>query len=515
MTQSGRTDDDRARIGMRALRGVGTVPRPAWREISAVPRPAWHEVGAVPRPAWRDAYVRRIVASDAGCAALAAGAGHATPFGPGTEGATPPLPWLAVLLPVVWVFTMFVARTYEHRFLWHGFDEFRRIFLGTAVLLAVTATGSWAVGLEAAREVVVVSLPLAACATLVERAAWRAQLRRRQRLSTFQQRTLLVGYPTAVEALHAQIARKPEAGREVIGACLPMGRGAQAPAGDSLRVLGGFDDVAGVVRRYEVDTVALIPSVEWDRAAVDRLGWALEETSTELLLAPSMTETIGPRVQIRPMCGLPLVHVAPPELSGVRRLAKDVLDRCAATAGVLFLAPVLLGIALAIKATSEGPVLYRQTRVGRDGETFSMLKFRTMVTDADQMIETLAQRNDGNGVLFKLRRDPRVTPVGRVLRRSSLDELPQLFNVIRGEMSLVGPRPPLPAEVSHYGSAMHRRFLVKPGLTGLWQISGRSDLSWEESVRIDLLYVENWSLSFDLLIMWRTLGAVLRGEGAY
>jgi exopolysaccharide biosynthesis polyprenyl glycosylphosphotransferase len=282
-----------------------------------------------------------------------------------------------------------------------------------------------------------------------------------------------------------------------------------------LPVLGELSDVADVVARYELDTVAVLPCPELDGPVLRRLGWELEKTQTELLLAPAVTEVAGPRIHIRPVCGLPLMHMERPELRGVRRLAKAVTDWVFAAAIVFFTAPVLLGIAVAIKATSSGPVLFSQERVGRGGRTFRMLKFRSMVAGADRMTETLAGENDGNGILFKKREDPRVTAVGRVLRRYSLDELPQLFNVLRGDMSLVGPRPPLPAEVRRYGSDMHRRFLVKPGLTGLWQVSGRSDLSWDESVRMDIRYVENWSFMLDLMILWKTVGAVLRGSGAY
>jgi exopolysaccharide biosynthesis polyprenyl glycosylphosphotransferase len=220
-------------------------------------------------------------------------------------------------------------------------------------------------------------------------------------------------------------------------------------------------------------------------------------------------------VRIRPVCGLPLLHVERPELRGVRRLTKESFDRTAAAAGLLLLLPVLLMLGLAVGLTSRGGVFYRQERVGRDGQTFGMLKFRSMVAGADQLVETLAATSDGNGVLFKMKGDPRVTRVGKVLRRYSLDELPQLINVVRGDMSLVGPRPPLPTEVERYGFDMHRRFLVKPGITGLWQVSGRSDLSWDDSVRIDVRYVENWSLAFDFMILWKTLGAVFRGSGAY
>jgi exopolysaccharide biosynthesis polyprenyl glycosylphosphotransferase len=245
------------------------------------------------------------------------------------------------------------------------------------------------------------------------------------------------------------------------------------------------------------------------------LGWALEKTRAELLLAPAVTEVVGPRVHIRPVCGLPLMHMERPELRGTRRLVKNLFDRTAALVGIVLLAPLLVGLALAVSLTSRGGMFFRQERVGRDGRTFSMLKFRSMVAGADRLVDDLAADSDGNGVLFKRKNDPRVTRIGRFMRRYSLDELPQLVNVLTGAMSLVGPRPPLPTEVERYGFDMHRRFLVKPGLTGLWQVSGRSDLSWDDSVRIDVRYVENWSLAFDFMILWKTVGAVLRGSGAY
>jgi exopolysaccharide biosynthesis polyprenyl glycosylphosphotransferase len=224
----------------------------------------------------------------------------------------------------------------------------------------------------------------------------------------------------------------------------------------------------------------------------------------------------GPRLHIRPLCGLPLLHVEQPDLDGGRRLVKTAMDRIGSLLALLLLSPALIGIAIAVKATSRGSVLFAQTRVGRSGREFQMWKFRSMESDAEQRLSELtAQNRHGDEVLFKIARDPRVTPVGRWLRRFSLDELPQLVNVLRGEMSLVGPRPPLPGEVARYGSDVHRRLLVRPGLTGLWQINGRSDLSWDESIRLDLRYVENWSLSMDLLILWRTLAAVVTGQGAY
>jgi exopolysaccharide biosynthesis polyprenyl glycosylphosphotransferase len=236
----------------------------------------------------------------------------------------------------------------------------------------------------------------------------------------------------------------------------------------------------------------------------------------ELLVAPGLTEVAGPRLHMRPFIGLPLVHVEEPEFRGPKRLVKEVLDRLGAAALVLLVLPVLLAIAVAVRVDTPGPVFFRQQRIGKTGRPFTMLKFRSMVVDAEARRAELAARNqNADGLLFKVADDPRVTRVGRLLRRLSLDELPQLLNVLGGSMSLVGPRPPLPSEVARYDDDVRRRLLVKPGLTGLWQISGRSDLTWEEAVRLDLRYVENWSLALDLSILWRTFSAVLHADGAY
>jgi len=471
--------------------------------------------GTEARRAWRGAYVRRIVVGDILCAALAGLAGYMGRFGP--EGSVPHAStWAALSVPVIWVGSMLIARSYEVRFLWVGAEEFRRIFFAAMMLLATLGTVSWAFQLDVARGFVILAVPLAALLTLAQRYTQRRLLHRARSRGQHLQTTLLVGHRNAVAALDEQLDREAFHGYRVIGTCLPTDQfNPNADAFNGLPVLGGLDEVADVVSRYEVDTVAVLPCPELDGPALRRLGWDLEKTRAELLLAPAITEIVGTRVRIRPVCGLPLMHMERPELTGVRRLGKDLFDKTSATLGVLFLLPALLGIALAVKVTSAGPVLFRQERVGRDGQTFSMLKFRSMVTDAHSMVSALEPGSDGNGVLFKKKDDPRVTRVGKLLRRYSLDELPQLFNVIRGDMSLVGPRPPLPSEVERYGFDMHRRFLVKPGLTGLWQVSGRSDLSWDDSVRIDVRYVENWSLTFDFMILWKTVGAVLRGSGAY
>jgi exopolysaccharide biosynthesis polyprenyl glycosylphosphotransferase len=470
--------------------------------------------GTAARRAWRHSFVRRLVAWDAACALVAGAAGLLVRFGPSQAGTGAVPLVIALLMPAVWSFAMLVSRCYEGRFLWEGPEEFRRVFFAAALLLAGVATVSWGLKLEVARGFVVVALPLATVLTLLQRQGQRVWLRRRRATGQFLQTTLLVGRRDSVAALHEQLVREPRYGYRVIGCCLPA-TGVGSQLFDGLPVLGGPGDVVDVVRRYEVDTVAVLPSPELEGDALRRLGWELERTQADLLLAPAVTEIVGPRVRVRPVCGLSLLQMERPELRGFRRLVKTSFDRAGALFGLFLLAPVLLAAAVAVKATSPGPVLFRQERVGQDKRTFHLLKFRSMTADAEHQLDHLRPQNEGNGLLFKLREDPRVTRVGRVLRRYSIDELPQLLNVLRGEMSLVGPRPPLREEVARYGVDMHRRHLVKPGLTGLWQVSGRSDLSYNDSVRLDVHYVENWSLALDLMILGRTFGAVLRGDGAY
>ncbi|HEX2073704.1 MAG TPA: sugar transferase [Geodermatophilus sp.] len=456
--------------------------------------------------------------ADALCAVAGAAFGLLVRFG----GTVPsslhlyPSVWVSAALPVVWVLAMLVSRSYEERFLWVGPEEFRRVFRAAVLLLAVIGTLSWGLRIELPRVFVVVALPAVTVLTLAQRYAQRKRLHRERGRGRYQQTTLIVGHPDAVHALQREMAREVYHGYRVVGCCLPANAGGGLPVSiRGLPVLGAVDEVADVVTRNQVDTVAVLPCPELDGSSLRRLGWELEKTSAELLLAPAVTDVVGSRVQIRPVCGLPLLHMERPELHGGRRLAKEVLDAAGAFTLLLVLAPVLLGVALAVRVTSYGPALYRQDRIGRDGCSFPMLKFRTMVDGAERLAPRGEQECDGNGVLFKLRRDPRVTPLGRLLRRHSLDELPQLLNVLRGQMSLVGPRPPLASEVQRYGLDMRRRLLVKPGLTGLWQVSGRSDLSWDDSVRMDVRYVENWSLMLDFMILWKTFGAVVRGRGAY
>jgi exopolysaccharide biosynthesis polyprenyl glycosylphosphotransferase len=273
--------------------------------------------------------------------------------------------------------------------------------------------------------------------------------------------------------------------------------------------------VADAVAAMGVDTVIVAGQPSGGSQYIRNLGWELEATTAELVLSSRLTDVAGPRIHFRPVEGLPLIHVEIPHFEGAKHVLKRTFDLAVSALALLVLLPALAVIALCVKLDSAGPVLFRQERCGRNGLSFHMVKFRSMVQTAEDDLAGLLDKNEGAGVLFKIRNDPRITRVGRFLRKYSLDELPQLWNILVGDMSLVGPRPPLPREVECYETPVHRRLYIKPGLTGMWQVNGRSNLSWEDSVRLDLYYVENWSLTGDLMIMWRTVKAMAQPEGAY
>ncbi len=334
---------------------------------------------------------------------------------------------------------------------------------------------------------------------------------------------LAVGNIHTVTELLRDLRRAPRAGYKVIGVCVSQSPRSvdadseQLLAIDGVPVLGGLDNVAEIVRTSGADTVAVTATASFGPSAVRKLSWELEDTDAELILAPALTNIAGPRIHTQPVAGLPLIHVDRPTYRGANRILKKSFDVAGSLLLVLLFSPVLLAVAVAIKLTSSGPVFFRQDRVGINGEIFRMIKFRSMVVDAESRLEKLQDENRdaGNVVLFKMKNDPRVTTVGRFIRRFSIDELPQLFNVVIGDMSLVGPRPPLKSEVDLYGDEARRRLLVKPGMTGLWQVSGRSDLTWDDTVRLDVYYVENWSITGDMVIIWKTAKAVVSSSGAY
>ncbi|GAA0383466.1 sugar transferase [Acrocarpospora corrugata] len=445
--------------------------------------------------------------SDVMCAFLAGAAAVVLRFGEVTPYVEPYV-LLSGTLPLLWVMVMGLNRVYEPRLIGVGSEEFRRIAQSGIAVIAAVAIAAYVTKTDLARGYVVLALPLMTILTLLGRYGLRRGLHRRRSRGQCMRRVVAVGHPEAVADLVRLFRRERYHGMDIVAACLPKeGPDVGVP------VLGDFSDVPLVVNLINADTVAVLACPEFDGVALRRLAWRLERSLTDLVVAPALMEVAGPRTTIRPVAGLPLLHVEHPELAGVRRLIKNGFDRLVAGIALVVLAPLLVTLVIAVKVTSSGPALFRQTRIGRDGREFTILKFRTMAQDAEHRKIQLV--SDADGVLFKIRGDPRITRLGARLRRHSLDELPQLINVVKGHMSLVGPRPPLPEEVARYGDDVRRRLLVRPGMTGLWQVNGRSDLSWEESVRLDLRYVENWSLMLDLQILWKTWSAVARGAGAY
>jgi exopolysaccharide biosynthesis polyprenyl glycosylphosphotransferase len=470
--------------------------------------------------AWTGAYLRRAALADWTCA-LAAGA-IAARVRFGGQGDLP-VTYLSLTcgLPVAWWMSVLLAGGYDTRFIGLGSDEFRRILSAAVNLIAVVAVVSYSAKLDLARGYMAIALPSATVMDLAARYLLRKRLHRRRVRGWYVRRVVAVGHAAAVARLVTALRRDTYHGLAVVAACLvdaPEGAGPDGAAGGpagGVPVAGGLGGVAAAVSRFGADTVAVLACPELDGGRLRELAWELEKTDTDLFVAPAMLDMAGSRTTIRAVAGLPLLHVDHPELAGAKQAFKSMFDKACAASALLVLAPLFAVIAISIRLADHGPVFFRQTRIGKDGRGFTLYKFRTMVPDAEQRKSQLAAHNEADGVLFKIRRDPRVTRPGTWLRRWSLDELPQLINVLIGDMSLVGPRPALPEEVACYGGHMRRRLVVKPGLTGLWQVSGRSDLSQEEAERLDVHYVENWSLVLDLQVLWKTGFAVIRGSGAY
>ena len=467
--------------------------------------------------AWERRYVYTLLASDLAGALLATGIAYIVRFGTVAPAHHLSHVALSALLPVCWLAVLAVVRVYEPRMLFDGMREYQRILRAGAEFTAGTTLVSYAVDGHVSRVYLVTALGLTTVFALAGRVALRRRLHRARANGHHLRRVVAVGHPAAVAGLTAQLHRRHHHGMRVVAACVPGSSPGEAGAtGDAgVPVFGNPEDAAAAAAATGADTVVVLAGPELDGPALRRLGWQLENDEVDLIVASSLMDVTGSRITVRPVDGLPLLHVEHPRLGGTRRLVKSALDRTVAAAALVAISPVLLLVAVLVRLDSAGPVLFRQTRIGRHGKPFTMVKFRTMSVDASSRVAELAGRNEQDGVLFKMRQDPRVTRVGRVLRRYSLDELPQLVNVLTGQMSLVGPRPPLADEVARYPADMRRRLVVKPGLTGLWQVSGRSDLSWDESVRLDLHYVQNWALSLDLIILLRTVSAVVRGSGAY
>jgi exopolysaccharide biosynthesis polyprenyl glycosylphosphotransferase len=474
------------------------------------------------RSAWQQQYARQLIVTDVLVIAGAAILAHHLRFGgaphPSGEPGIGPL-GNSTLLVAVWLICLGLFRTRCPKFIGSGLEEYRRVMGACFWTFWLLAVLELILKLQFSRGYLALALPAGLVGLMLSRWLWRKHLSHRHVGGSYQTAVLVIGEGSAVENLSSELTATPASGYEVVGVCIAgygAARGEYLTVNDhKIPILGGETSALEAIGACDADTVAIAETGHLGMQGIRRLIWKLDPMGVDLLVSPGVMDIAPSRMVMRQVAGLPLLHIEKPQYRGAKRIEKRVFDISFAVLILTVASPVLIAIAIAIKATSRGPVLYGSERIGIDGRPFRMLKFRTMVADAEQQLASLVLKNDSDGLLFKIRDDPRVTPIGRILRRLSLDELPQFINVLRREMSVVGPRPPLRREVEGYDRDIERRLLVRPGITGLWQVSGRSDLSWDRAVRLDLSYVDNWSMSGDLAIITKTLSAVVQQRGAY
>lgn len=412
-----------------------------------------------------------------------------------------------VLLGIIWLICLDVVDSRDRHTVGDGFAEYQRIVRASILAFGTALVLAFFLRIDLARSLFLLALPIGAVLLIVSRSLWRRWLHRRQLRGTDVHRAVVIGEREKVGHIIRSINRASRAGIRIVGAVTERGTRTEI---ESVPVLGSYSEAEQTVDAVRADTVIVAGADDLNPQTMRELGWAMADRDVAWVVAPALTDVAGPRIHARPVAGLPLVHVSFPKLEGVNRTVKRAFDIAGSFLLLLVLSPVMGVLVLAVKLTSPGPIFYSQERIGRRGQPFGMLKFRSMVANADDQLQSLLDlQGTTDTPLFKVTNDPRITRVGRVLRRYSLDELPQLINVLRGDMSLVGPRPQRQAEVELYDDAAHRRLLVKPGMSGLWQVSGRSALSWEDALRLDLYYVENWSFTQDIVILLRTFRAVL------
>ncbi|WP_340537220.1 sugar transferase [Nocardioides sp. GXZ039] len=420
--------------------------------------------------------------------------------------------YAAPAVVVGWLVAIWLAGGYSTSLFDAGTDEFRRVARATLATAAAIGVGAFLLRFPLSRGFFVLAFGLGIPALLVGRLILRRGVQRSRRHGSLSHSVLIAGMPDCIDDVASVLAREAGLGYRVVGALTPTITDQTA---GKVPVLGLCTDVVEQVRRSGADVVFIAGGGVTCSAEMRQMVWDLEPEHVQVIVAPSVSDVSGNRVHVRPVGGLPLIHLDPPGAIDAARWGKRLFDVVGAAVLIVLLAPLFGYAAARIWLHDRGPVVFRQVRIGRDGQQFSCLKFRTMVIDAEARLARLQAETGHSGGLFKLAADPRITKPGRLLRHFSIDELPQLFNVLAGDMSLVGPRPPLPTEVARYDDITSRRLHVRPGMTGLWQVSGRSDLSWPEAIRLDLYYVDNWSMFQDLSILLKTFGAVLNSRGAY
>ncbi|MGO2620910.1 sugar transferase [Glutamicibacter ardleyensis] len=422
--------------------------------------------------------------------------------------------WILCAAGLLWIIVMELRRTRAPRILGSGAKEYRSVVESSAVAGGIIAFAAMSMNAIEYRDLILIAMPVGILALLVSRWAARRWLYHQAVLGKALSHVVVVGSVADVKYVMRQINSNAGPAYRIVGmVTTDYSWNESIPSGMSCRF--GVETIEEAIASAGADAVIVAGQLKDGPEALKELCWLLEESRTQIIMVSSLTNVAGPRISIRPVDGLPLMHVDLPNFSGGHHVIKRLLDIVLSASALIVLLPVFAALAVLIKKDSPGPTFFVQKRVGVNGNTFRMFKFRSMHSNAEELLDQLQSQSEGNGLLFKMKDDPRVTQVGRWIRKYSLDELPQIFNVLRGEMSLVGPRPPLPKEVQAYEGHVGRRLYIKPGLTGLWQVSGRSDLDWEESVRLDLYYVENWSLTGDIMIMWRTFKVMLNPVGAY
>jgi exopolysaccharide biosynthesis polyprenyl glycosylphosphotransferase len=411
--------------------------------------------------------------------------------------------FLALLVLVSWLFFLWFNGSRDTNILGFGADEYKRLINATLFSFTSIAFISYIFKLEISRAFILLVFPFGLITLFVSRRILRRRLLKARSEGRYLSKVLLL-HSGENDPVEYRLSIASHAGFDVVFKV-------QTLEGSKL----DFKQIVAKAIENNCDQIMVGQSAIISAAELRKLGWALEETSIDLIVAPAVTEIAGPRLKVSNVEGLPLLHLEQPVFSGVSRVTKRLLDLALSVIGLIIISPFLLAVALMIKFYDRGSIFYTQKRIGQNNKEFNVYKFRTMYEGSHEQRDKVMAETNKDPRLAKDPQDPRVTKPGLFLRRWSIDEIPQIINVLKGEMSLVGPRPPLAEEVNQYEKSEKRRLLVKPGLTGLWQVSGRSELDWEDAVRLDLYYVENWSLTLDILIIIRTAAAVWRGEGAY
>ncbi len=471
---------------------------------------------------WRTSYALRLVVTDLFVLLWGVAGSAVANFGFGGEMLSMPFPnpgidysVVSAVVVVAWMAMLWAVGSRRHRVIGTGTAEFKAILQSAVFVLVLITLATFLFQVEFSRAFVLTALPAGLLGLMVSRFLWRQWLQAERKLGRYSARVVLVGSPASAAQIAKDLAKNTDAGYHVVGAVVPSDVRLSVLPDTAIPVLGSIGTLLDAIAESHADTVIVVGGHNLTPAEIRRLSWSLEPGRQHLVMTPSLTDVAGPRIHSRPVAGLPLIHVETPRYEGTDRFLKRGFDVIGSGLLLLALSVPLILVSIVIVTTSKGGLFFAHKRIGKNGRPFKMLKLRSMVADADsQLSALLASQGTSEKPLFKVENDPRITPVGAFIRRYSIDEIPQLINVLRGDMSLVGPRPQVEKEVALYDNAASRRLFVKPGMTGLWQVSGRSNLNWEESVRLDLYYVENWSLVADIAILARTVRAVLASDGA-